>query len=166
MREVLKRRLEYLRDLEQTRPDLLLIDGGKGQLGVAREVLEASGLADEIHLASIVKGSGRNAAQDRLLFANRYIALAEHPEAGLFVQRLRDEAHRFAIGVQRTRRKKDIVRSSLDSIENIGAKRKKSLLMHFGSAKAVAGAGVADIVAVEGISYALAEQIYQHFRYH
>ena len=165
MREVLQRRLKRLVEPGQPKPDVLLIDGGKGQLGVAREVLQASGLSDDIALASIVKGPGRDTKRDRLLFSGQDIALAEYPEAGLFVQRLRDEAHRFAIGAQRTRRKQGIVGNSLDDIENIGAKRKKSLLLHFGSAKAVANAGIKDIAAVEGISLALAEQIYQHYRH-
>ncbi len=165
MREVLQRRLKKLSDPSQPRPDLLLIDGGKGQLGVAEKALEESGLSSKIALASIVKGPGRDAARDRLLFAGQDIALSTHPEAGLFVQRLRDEAHRFAIGAQRTRRKKGIVGNSLDDVEQIGAKRKKSLLLHFGSAKAVANAGIEDIAAVEGISSALAEQIYQHYRH-
>ena len=164
MREVLQRRLKRLSDPSQPRPDLLLIDGGKGQLGIAQQVLQETGIANEIALASIVKGPGRDTKQDRLLFSGRDIALAQHPEAGLFVQRLRDEAHRFAIGTQRARRKKDITGNSLDGIENIGAKRKKSLLLHFGSAKAVANAGIEDIAAVEGISDSLAEQIYQHYR--
>lgn len=164
MREVLDRRLAHLQDQDAPRPDLLLVDGGRGQLKVAQEVLVAHGLTEDIALGSVVKGPGRNLRQDRLLYAGQDFSLAQHNDVGLLIQRMRDEAHRFAIGAQRTRRKQDIQRSPLDGIPSIGAKRKKRLLLHFGSAKAVAEAGVADIAAVEGMSWSLAEGVYQHFR--
>ena len=162
MHEVLSRRLARIGQ-DDTTPDLLLIDGGKGQLGIVTQLLEENGLTQDIAVAGIVKGAGRDAKNDRLLFQDRSIRLAEHPEVGLLVQRLRDEAHRFAVGAQRTRRKSRLQHSVLDDVPGIGNGRKRALLRHFGSAKAVMNAGVEDLANAPTISHALAQKLYDYF---
>ncbi len=168
MREVLTRRFTRLikedpeRDSGQW-PDLLLIDGGGGQLAVAREVLADLGLG-ELALAAIAKGPERNAGRERIHLPGRDVLMLEPRDPLLyFLQRLRDEAHRFAIGTHRSGRAKSRLRSSLDEIAGIGAKRKRALLHHFGSAQAVARAGLSDLEAVAGISRVVAQRIYDHF---
>lgn len=145
-------------------PDLVLIDGGAGQLSAARAVLEEQGLADRIALVSIAKGPQRNAGLERFFIHGRD-PISPDPRAPVmfFLQRLRDEAHRFAIGTHRAKRTAALTASPLDEIEGIGAKRKKALLHHFGSARGVAQAGLADLMAVDGISEAMAAKIYGHF---
>jgi excinuclease ABC subunit C len=169
MREVFTRRFSRAlkedpgRDSGQW-PDLVLIDGGRGQLNAAREVLADLGVED-LALAAIAKGPERNAGRERIFLAERPSLLLPPRDPVLyFLQRLRDEAHRFAIGTHRRGRTKSRLRSALDEISGIGAKRKKALLHHFGSAQAVARAGLADLEAVEGISAAVARRIYDHFR--
>ncbi|MBF0248955.1 MAG: excinuclease ABC subunit UvrC, partial [Alphaproteobacteria bacterium] len=167
MREVLTRRFQgALRDETEGRadwPDLVLIDGGRGQLGVALEVLEELGI-DGVTVAGVAKGPDRNAGRERLFLPGREPkALHERDPVLYFIQRLRDEAHRFAIGTHRARRSKAQRISRLDEIPSIGAKRKKALLHHFGSAKAVEDAGLADLEAVEGISKSIAKRIYDWF---
>jgi excinuclease ABC subunit C len=145
-------------------PDLVVIDGGAGQLSAARAVLEELGLEDRIALVSIAKGPQRNAGLERF-FMHGHEPLSPDPRAPVmfFLQRLRDEAHRFAIGTHRAKRAAALTASPLDEIEGIGAKRKKALLHHFGSARGVAQAGLADLQAVDGISEAMAAKIYGHF---
>ena len=144
-------------------PDLLLIDGGQGQLTAAREALAELGI-DDIAMVAIAKGPDRNAGRERFFMEGREpFSLPEGDPALYFLQRLRDESHRFAITSHRARRSKAIGASPLDSLPGIGAKRKKALLLHFGSAKAVAEAGVADLQKVTGISKAVAERIYAFF---
>ncbi|MGK9168154.1 excinuclease ABC subunit UvrC [Inquilinus limosus] len=168
MREVLTRRfaraLKEDPDREQEGwPDLVLIDGGQGQLGVAREVFAELGLT-EIALVSIAKGPDRDAGRERFFMADRPPFSLEPKDPVLyFLQRLRDEAHRFVIGGQRTRRAGDIARSPIDEIPGIGPRRKKALLLHFGSARAVSRASLEDLEAVDGISEAVAGVIYRHF---
>ncbi len=168
MREVLQRRFgralreDPERSGEQW-PDLVLIDGGRGQLAVAREVLADLGLSD-IPVAAIAKGPERNAGRERIFLPDRPALLLEPRDPALYLlQRLRDEAHRFAIGSHRSGRGKARLTSALDEIPGIGAKRKKALLLHFGSARAVARAGLSDLRGVEGISDAVARRIYDHF---
>ena len=145
-------------------PDLLLIDGGRGQLGVAVQVLADLGI-DDVAVAGVAKGPDRNAGRERIFLAGQPAkSLAERDPILYFVQRLRDEAHRFAIGTHRARRAKSQLASRLDDIPSIGGKRKKALLHHFGSAKAVEEAGLADLEAVEGISTATAKRIYDWFK--
>lgn len=169
MREVLQRRFsKALKEKEEGArtdwPDLLLIDGGQGQLNAARGVLEDLGIADRVPLVAIAKGKDRNAGRERFFMAGRRdFQLPLNAPVLHYLQRLRDEAHRFAIGSHRARRKKQIVQNVLDDIPGIGASRKKILLQHFGSAKAVEQAGIADLQKVEGISAALAQKIYEHF---
>ena len=169
MREVMERR--FGRAVREDKgpgaedwPDLVLIDGGKGQLSSVTEVLEGFGIADELTIVSIAKGPDRNAGREKFFMKGcAMFQLPEHDPVLHYLQRLRDEAHRFAIGAHRTRRTKDISKSPLDDIPGIGAKRKKALLHHFGSAEGVAGAGVKDLQQVEGISQAVAEKIYSYF---
>jgi excinuclease ABC subunit C len=145
-------------------PDLVLIDGGAGQLTAAHEVLDELGITD-IPLAGIAKGPDRNAGREHFFMRGRPSFMLEPRDPVLyFVQRLRDEAHRFAIGTHRAKRAKAIAANPLDEIPGVGAKRRRALLKHFGSAKAIARAGVEDLQAVEGISAAMARAIYDYFR--
>lgn len=166
MQEVLTRRYERMVREENTestnRPDLILIDGGKGQLGIARKVMAELGL--DIPLIGIAKGPDRNAGREQFFMPERDVFnLPPNSPVLYYLQRLRDEAHRFAIGGHRIKRKKDIRANPLDDISGIGAKRKKALLHHFGSAKAVMRASLADLIRVEGISAGIAKHIYDHF---
>ncbi|WP_417768257.1 excinuclease ABC subunit UvrC [Stappia sp.] len=144
-------------------PDLVFIDGGLGQLNAAREVLEQLGITD-VPLVGIAKGPDRDAGREKFFIPGKpSFMLPERDPVLYFVQRLRDEAHRFAIGTHRARRKKDIARSPLDEIAGIGPNRKRALLRHFGTAKAVSKAGIDDLTAVEGVSESVARAIYDHF---
>jgi excinuclease ABC subunit C len=146
------------------RPDMVLIDGGLGQLSVAREVLAGFGLHD-IQLIGVAKGPDRDAGREHFHIPGRDgpIMLESKDPVLYFVQRLRDEAHRFAIGTHRAKRSKAIGVNPLDEIEGIGPTRKRALLKHFGSAKAVSRAGVEDLKAVDGISADMARKIYDFF---
>jgi excinuclease ABC subunit C len=169
MREVLSRRFgralkENPERDEEHWPDLVLIDGGQGQLEVARQVLSELGL-DDIAIVGIAKGPDRDAGRERFFTPGKPpFSLEPRDPVLYFLQRLRDEAHRFAIGTHRTRRAADITRSALDEVPGIGAARKRALLHHFGSARAVGAATLEDIKAVAGISDALAQKIHDHFR--
>jgi excinuclease ABC subunit C len=168
MREVLTRRFKRLikEDPDRGRgawPDLVLIDGGKGQLSTVQEVFTELGVTDVV-LAAIAKGPERNAGRETFFVPGRQPFTLEPRDPVLyFLQRLRDEAHRFAIGTHRARRSKAIGRSTLDEVAGIGAKRKRALLNHFGSAREVERAGLADLEAVDGISKTVAKTIYDHF---
>jgi len=144
-------------------PDLVLIDGGLGQLRVAEAVFAELGI-DDVALAGIAKGPDRNAGRERFFLPGRapFSLEPRHPVL-YYLQRLRDEAHRFAIGGQRAKRSRAIVRSELDKIPGIGGARKKALLTHFGAARAVEDAGIDDLEKVDGISSAVARRIYDHF---
>ncbi|MCW0236655.1 MAG: excinuclease ABC subunit UvrC [Ferrovibrio sp.] len=169
MREVLTRRFQRLLKEESEDenaadwPDLLLIDGGKGQLTAVMQVMQELGVED-VPVVGIAKGPDRNAGREQFFLPGREPFMLEprHPVL-FFLQRLRDEAHRFAIGTHRSKRAKDQIRSPLDEIAGIGGARKKALLLHFGSAKAVSRAGLSDLEAVPGISKAVAKRIYDHF---
>ena len=169
MREVLTRRFgralkEDPERAEEHWPDLVLIDGGQGQLEVARQVLVELGLED-IATVGIAKGPDRDAGRERFFVPGKPpFSLEPRDPVLYFLQRLRDEAHRFAIGTHRARRAADITRSALDEVPGIGSGRKRALLHHFGSARAVAVATLEDIKAVPGISGALAQKIHDHFR--
>jgi excinuclease ABC subunit C len=168
MREVLTRR--FSRALKEdpardqgTWPDLVLIDGGPGQLAAGLAVLAGLGIED-LNVAAIAKGSDRDAGRERIHLPGREpITLAANDPVLYLLQRLRDEAHRFAIGTHRARRSKLIGQSVLDEVGGIGSARKRALLHHFGSARNVARAGLADLEAVPGISKAVARKIYDHF---
>jgi excinuclease ABC subunit C len=168
MREVLTRR--FSRALKEdpardqgTWPDLVLIDGGPGQLAAGLAVLAGLRIED-LNVAAIAKGSDRDAGRERIHLPGREpITLAANDPVLYLLQRLRDEAHRFAIGTHRARRSKLIGQSVLDEVGGIGSARKRALLHHFGSARNVARAGLADLEAVPGISKAVARKIYDHF---
>ncbi|MBK8173775.1 MAG: excinuclease ABC subunit UvrC [Rhodospirillales bacterium] len=168
MREVLTRRFARAQNEDAERsqgqwPDLVLVDGGAGQLGVARQILSDLG-AHEITVAGIAKGPDRNAGRERIFLADRPPLQPDARDPVLhYLQRLRDEAHRFAIGSHRARRSAKIAVSALDEIPGIGPSRKKGLLHHFGSARAVEQAGLADLEAAPGISHAIAKKIYDWF---
>ena len=170
MREVMRRR--FARGLKEKAvgndrnwPDLVLIDGGLGQLNAVLEALAELGLGpDDVTLVSIAKGVDRNAGREQFFRPGRApFKLPETAPVLYYLQRLRDEAHRWAIGAHRAKRSADIVRSPLDEIEGIGPARKKALLQYFGSARGVSRAKVADLMAVEGVNESLAERIYGHF---
>ncbi|MCB1533013.1 MAG: excinuclease ABC subunit UvrC [Alphaproteobacteria bacterium] len=145
-------------------PDLLLIDGGQGQYNAVKEILEEHGIFDSLTLVSIAKGEDRNAGREKFFIEGRKsFQLPENDPVLHYLQRLRDEAHRFAIGAHRTRREKAISSSPLDDIPGVGAARKKALLHYFGSTKAVAQAGVEDLEKVQGVSKSLARKIYDYF---
>jgi excinuclease ABC subunit C len=168
MREVLSRRFARAIKEDPTRekgtwPDLILIDGGAGQLSSAQQVLADLGTTD-LPLAGIAKGPDRDAGRERFFRPGREpFSLDPKDPVLYYLQRLRDEAHRFAIGTHRAKRIKAIGSSPLDEVPGIGARRKKALLHHFGSARGVARAGLADLERVEGISKAVAQRIYDHF---
>ena len=168
MREVLTRRFTRALKEDPERdqglwPDLVVIDGGLGQLGVARKVLADLGI-DDVALAGIAKGPDRNAGRETFHLPDREPFTLEPRDPVLFfMQRLRDEAHRFAIGAHRAKRSKALGRSALDEIPGIGARRKRALLHHFGSARGVERAGLEDLEAVPGVSSAMAKKIYDHF---
>src|SRR5690606_19982378 len=133
------------------------------QLSAAQDAMAERGLAD-VPLAAIAKGPDRNAGRERIFLLGRApIQLDERSSVLYFLQRLRDEAHRFAIGTHRQRRAKGMTRSALDEIEGIGPARKRALLQHFGSARGVSRAALADLEQVEGVSRTVAKRIYDHF---
>jgi excinuclease ABC subunit C len=168
MREVLHRRFARAlkEDPERDRgiwPDLVLIDGGLGQLNAAQGVFDELGIGD-IAIAAIAKGPDRNAGRERFFLPGRApFSLDPRDSVLYFLQRLRDEAHRFAIGTHRAKRTKALGRSPLDEIAGIGARRKRALLHHFGSARAVARAGLGELERVAGISQTVAKKVYDHF---
>jgi excinuclease ABC subunit C len=168
MREVLQRRFARAlkEDPERDRglwPDLVLIDGGQGQLHVAQRVFDELGI-DDIAIGAIAKGPDRNAGRERFFLPGRApFSLDPRDSVLYFLQRLRDEAHRFAIGTHRAKRTKALGRSPLDEIAGVGARRKRALLHHFGSARAVARAGLGELERVSGISKTVAKKVYDHF---
>lgn len=168
MREVLGRRFARLEkeDPDRSRgewPDLLLIDGGKGQLSSVCEVLEDAGVHD-VPVIGVSKGPDRHAGRETFHFPNgRELTLPPNSPTLFYLQRLRDEAHRFAIGAHRTKRAKSLVSSTLDDVPGIGPGRKRALLMHFGTARAVKAAALEDLAKVPGISGATARGLYDYF---
>jgi len=168
MKEVMTRRFTRLikEDPERTSeswPDLLLIDGGAGQVSAVAEILETLGVED-LPMVGVAKGVDRDHGKEEFYIPGRSVfALQRNDPVLYFVQRMRDEAHRFAIGTHRAKRAKAISANPLDDIAGIGASRKRALLAHFGSAKAVSRANLADLKAVDGISAAMAEKIYDFF---
>ncbi|MEQ1509401.1 MAG: excinuclease ABC subunit UvrC [Sphingopyxis sp.] len=169
MREVFSRRFARALDEDPDReagtwPDLVLIDGGKGQLGAAKDVLDAMGIED-VTLIGVSKGPhhGREGREVFHFTDGREIALPVGTPLLFYVQRLRDEAHRFAIGAHRQKRARAMTSSPLDEVPGIGPARKKALLMHFGTAKAIRGAGLAEIQQAPGISSASAQAIYDFY---
>ena len=169
MREVLERRFARLEKEDPDRtggewPDLLLIDGGKGQLSAVMEVMEELGVHD-VPLVSVAKGPfhGRDGREVFHLPGGREVTFPPNNALLFFLQRLRDEAHRFAIGTHRQKRAKSLTTSTLDEVPGIGPNRKRALLMHFGTARAVKGAALEDLERAPGISKAMARQIHDYF---
>jgi excinuclease ABC subunit C len=162
MRSALTRRYTKIAAGEGKLPDVIFIDGGKGQLGVAMEVMQEVGLPDVI-LVGIAKGEERKAGMEQLIFPGREHALRlPKDHAGLhLLQQIRDEAHRFAITGHRGRRDKARIHSSLQDIPGVGAKRRQRLLTRFGGLPGVVQASAEELAQVEGISKTLAEKIYQ-----
>ncbi len=168
MKEVLQRRFKRLLKEDPDRksdawPDLLLIDGGAGQVSAVREIMDDMGVSD-IAMVGVAKGVDRDAGKEEFYrTGQRPMALRHNDPVLYFIQRMRDEAHRFAIGTHRAKRAKSQLKNPLDDIEGVGPKRKKALMVHFGSAKAVSNANLADLKAVDGVSEAMAQTIYDHF---
>ncbi|EEZ08320.1 excinuclease ABC subunit UvrC, partial [Brucella ceti] len=178
MREVIERRFSRLvkepgtpagevenPDAFPAWPDVILIDGGQGQVGAVRQILGKMGISDLVTAIGIAKGVDREAGRERFFMEGKQpFTLPPRDPVLYFIQRLRDEAHRFAIGTHRARRKKEMVRNPLDEIAGIGPTRKRALLHHFGTAKAVSRAAVEDLMQIDGISEAMARAIHDHFR--
>ena len=169
MREVFQRRFARAQNDDPDRdagdwPDLVLIDGGKGQLNAAREVLEDMGIED-VCLVGIAKGPhhGRDGREVFHMLDGREFQLPVNAPVLFYLQRLRDEVHRFVIGAHRAKRSKAIVTSPLDEVPGIGPARKKALLMHFGTARAVRGASLEDLQKAPGVSKAMAQSLYDFF---
>tara|TARA_B100000029_G_scaffold239515_1_gene236575 strand:+ start:491 stop:2326 length:1836 start_codon:yes stop_codon:yes gene_type:complete len=165
IKEVLSRRFKRAiqeKDNYLTLPDLVLIDGGKGQYSVARETMNELGL-HEIPIITIAKGKFRNSGNETFFHNKREYKFVKNDPTLFFLQRLRDESHRFAISAHRARRKRIISKSLLDQIDGIGLVRKKALLNHFGSARAVESASLDEIKSVEGVEEKVAKKIYNYF---
>ena len=166
MRHVLERRFssEAIKNQKkyQNLPELLIIDGGKGHYDLAKKILEEKNLS-EIKLASIFKGEGRKESLDQIIFNDKKNYIKKDTPSFFFMQRLRDESHRYAIGAHRDKRKKEMHTSELEPIEGLGRVRKKLLLNHFGSIKNIKTASSQDIMKVKGISRLLSEKIYAYF---
>ncbi|MDQ3139880.1 MAG: helix-hairpin-helix domain-containing protein, partial [Pseudomonadota bacterium] len=168
MREVLSRRFARLEKEDPDRskgdwPDLLLIDGGKGQLSAVCETLEDAGVHD-VPVVAISKGPDRDAGREVFhLPGGREVTLPPNAPLLFYLQRLRDEAHRFAIGAHRQKRAKNFAANPLDDVPGIGPSRKRALLMHFGTARAVRGAALEDLEKAPGISGTMACGIYDYF---
>jgi excinuclease ABC subunit C len=169
MKEVLKRRFARMVKDEEAgepspRPDLVLVDGGKGQLDAALEVMADLGV-DDIAVVGVAKGPDRDAGLERFFLPDKQPFMLEPKSAVLYyLQRLRDEAHRFAIGTHRAKRSMEMKRNPLDEIDGVGPGRKRALLHAFGSARGVSRASVDDLVKVDGVSEPLAQRIHDHFR--
>ena len=165
LKEVLFRRFSKVmkeRSGSLSLPDLIMVDGGKGQYSVSREVLNELGLHN-LPIIAIAKGVNRNAGEEKMYYQNKEFELAKNDPLLFFIQRLRDEAHRFAVSSHRVKRKKNFSKSLLDQIDGIGKQRKRALLNHFGSARSVESASFDDLKSVEGIEDNIAKKIYNYF---
>jgi excinuclease ABC subunit C len=168
MREVFERRFGRALREDPARagedwPDLVLIDGGAGQLSAAREIMAGLGL-DDLPLVAVAKGPDRDAGREWFHMAGREaFQLPPRDPVLFYLQRLRDEAHRFAISAHRAGRSKALTRSELDDVPGVGSAMKRKLLNHFGSARGVRQAGLADLEACPGVGPALARRIHEHF---
>ena len=164
MREVLERRYTKMINTEAIKPDVVLIDGGKGQLGVAKKVMSELGLAD-IFLVGVTKGEKRKSGDETLHMANGDILenIDTNNVGFQLIIQIRDEAHRFAITGHRARRKKSRFTSSLEEIEGIGQTKRRNLLVYFGGIQGIKEANIPELLLVEGINVKLAENIYNYF---
>jgi excinuclease ABC subunit C len=168
MKEVLMRRFKRLLKEDPDRdqgqwPDLILIDGGAGQVSAVASIMQEMGVAD-IPMVGVAKGVDRDHGKEEFhRVGKRPMALRRNDPVLYFIQRLRDESHRFAIGTHRAKRAKSVAATPLDEVPGVGAARKRALLAHFGSAKAVSRANLADLKAVDGVSHALAQKLFDFF---
>ena len=166
MRHVLERRFskEAIKNSKKYEklPDLLVIDGGKGHYDLAKEILENKGL-NEMELISIFKGEGRKESLDQIIYKNKKNFIDKNTPSFFFIQRIRDESHRYAIGAHKAKRKREMHASELEPIEGLGRNRRKLLLNHFGSVKNIKNASAQDMMKVRGISKLLSEKIYAYF---
>ena len=166
MRHVLERRFskEAVKNSKKYKklPDLLVIDGGKGHYDLAKEILETKGL-NEMELISIFKGEGRKESLDQIIYKNKKNFIDKNTPSFFFIQRIRDESHRYAIGAHKAKRKREMHASELEPIEGLGRSRRKLLLNHFGSVKNIKNASAQDMMKVRGISKLLSEKIYAYF---
>ena len=166
MRHVLERRFskEAIKNSKKYEklPDLLVIDGGKGHYDLAREILDTKGL-NEMELISIFKGEGRKESLDQIIYKNKKNFIDKNTPSFFFIQRIRDESHRYAIGAHKAKRKREMHASELEPIEGLGRSRRKLLLNHFGSVKNIKNASAQDMMKVRGISKLLSEKIYAYF---
>ena len=166
MRHVLERRFskEAIKNSKKYEklPDLLVIDGGKGHYDLAKEILETKGL-NEMELISIFKGEGRRESLDQIIYKNKKNFIDKNTPSFFFIQRIRDESHRYAIGAHKAKRKREMHASELEPIEGLGRSRRKLLLNHFGSVKNIKNASAQDMMKVRGISKLLSEKIYAYF---
>ena len=166
MRHVLERRFskEAIKNSKKYEklPDLLVIDGGKGHYDLAKEILETKGL-NEMELISIFKGEGRKESLDQIICKNKKNFIDKNNPSFFFIQRIRDESHRYAIGAHKAKRKREMHASELEPIEGLGRSRRKLLLSHFGSVKNIKNASAQDMMKVRGISKLLSEKIYAYF---
>ena len=166
MRHVLERRFskEAIKNSKKYEklPDLLVIDGGKGHYDLAKEILETKGL-NEMELISIFKGEGRKESLDQIIYKNKKNFIDKNTPSFFFIQRIRDESHRYAIGAHKAKRKREMLASELEPIEGLGRSRRKLLLNHFGSVKNIKNASAQDMMKVRGISKLLSEKIYAYF---
>ena len=166
MRHVLERRFskEAIKNSKKYEklPDLLVIDGGKGHYDLAKEILETKGL-NEMELISIFKGEGRKDSLDQIIYKNKKNFIDKNTPSFFFIQRIRDESHRYAIGAHKAKRKREMHASELEPIEGLGRSRRKLLLNHFGSVKNIKNASAQDMMKVRGISKLLSEKIYAYF---
>ncbi len=165
MKEVLFRR--FSKTLKEksgslSLPELIIIDGGKGQYSVSREILNELGLHD-LPILAVAKGKNRNAGEEKIYHKGTEFFLEKNNPLLFFIQRLRDEAHRFAVSTHRAKRKKSLSKSLLDQIQGIGKQRKRALLNHFGSARSVESASLEDLKSVDGIEDNIAKKIYDYF---
>ena len=164
MKEVLSRRYKRMMSEDALRPDLILVDGGRGQFGIAERIIREIGMKD-IFLVGVSKGADRKAGKEKLIMSNNKV-LSNIDETNLgfhLIQQIRDEAHRFAITGHRARRAKTRLSSSIEDVEGIGSKKRKNLLAYFGGIEGVKNANVEELITVEGINKQLAEKIYNYF---
>ena len=165
IKEVLDRRFKRAiqeKDNFLSFPDMVMIDGGKGQYSSARETMNELGLHD-IPVIAIAKGKYRNSGNETFFYNGKDYKFEKNDPTLFFLQRIRDESHRFAISAHRAKRKKGITKSLLDQIQGIGSMRKRSLLNHFGSARAVESASLDEIKSVDGVEEKVAKKIYNYF---
>jgi excinuclease ABC subunit C len=163
MEQALMRRYQRLKNSEAQLPDLLVIDGGMGQVRRALQVLAELDLDQEINVLGIAKGPDRKVGLERYFLGTTEVNIDGHSPAAHLLQHIRDEAHRFAITGHRQRRAKARNQSQLEGVAGVGAKKRRQLLLHFGSIGAIKGASIEELCKVKGISNAIASEIHKHF---